>query len=109
MTIRRTALELPAGRSNKLLTLGRKEAAGVLQFVPILKQTYALRQQLTAIIDQEPPKAVGQQKIRNWIKRVRQGAIAMDSPTRCARPGIQGIRRYKPHSTFYISWLIQRL
>ena len=47
----------------------------LFQYAPQLKQAYALRQQLTAIFDQDLPKAQGQKKIRNWIRRVRLSGL----------------------------------
>lgn len=42
---------------------------------PKLKQAYDLRRQLTAIFDQAPSPAVGQRKIRAWIKRVQASGL----------------------------------
>lgn len=49
------------------------------KYTPKLKQTYDLRQQLTAIFDQAVSPAVGKRKIQAWIKRVQiSGLICFD-------------------------------
>ena len=47
----------------------------LFQHAPQLKQAYDLRQQLTAIFDQDLPKAVGQKKIRSWIEQIKQSGL----------------------------------
>lgn len=52
-----------------LTTEERRVLRKLFQHAPQLKQAYVLRQQLTAIFDQDLPKAHGQKKIRNWMQR----------------------------------------
>jgi transposase len=58
-----------------LTTEERRVLRKLFQHAPQLKQAYDLRQQLTAIFDQDLPKAVGRRKIRNWIGRVRRSGL----------------------------------
>jgi transposase len=67
----------------------------LFQHAPQLKQAYTLRQQLTAIFDQNLPKAVGQQKIRNWIERVRQSGL------KCFDPFLKTLERWWEEITNY--------
>jgi transposase len=73
----------------------RRVLRKLFQHAPQLKQAYTLRQQLTAIFDQELPKAVGQQKIRNWIKRVRQSGL------KCFDPFLKTLERWWEEITNY--------
>ena len=47
----------------------------LFRHAPQLKQAYALRKQLTTIFDQKISKAVGQRKIRAWIKQVEKSGL----------------------------------
>lgn len=58
-----------------LTTEERRVLRKLFQHAPQLKQAYNLRQQLTDIFDQDLPKAVGQRKIRAWVKRVKQSGL----------------------------------
>ena len=78
-----------------LTTEERRVLRRLFQLAPQLKQAYTLRQQLTAIFDQELPKAVGQQKIRNWIKRVRQSGL------KCFKPFLKTLERWWEEITNY--------
>ena len=78
-----------------LTTEERRVLRKLFQLAPQLKQAYTLRQQLTAIFDQELPKAVGQQKIRNWIKRVRQSGL------KCFKPFLKTLERWWEEITNY--------
>lgn len=73
----------------------RRVLRKLFQHAPQLKQAYTLRQQLTAIFDQNLPKAVGQQKIRNWIKRVRQSGL------KCFDKFLQTLERWWEEITNY--------
>jgi len=58
-----------------LTTEERRILRKLFQHAPQLKQAYELRQQLTAIFDQDLPKTLGQKKIRTWIEHVRQSGL----------------------------------
>lgn len=60
---------------DELTTEEQRVLRKLFQYAPQLKHAYALRQQLTAIFDQDLSKVQGQKKIRNWIKRVRQSGL----------------------------------
>jgi transposase len=62
-------------QSDELTAEERRVLRKLFQHAPQLKQAYALRQQLTAIFDQDLPKAQGQKKIRNWMQRVQQSGL----------------------------------
>ena len=47
----------------------------LFKHAPQLKQAYILRDQLTTIFDQKISKAVGQRKIRAWIRRVEKSGL----------------------------------
>lgn len=47
----------------------------LFKHTPQLKQAYVLRDQLTTIFDQKISKAVGQRKIRAWIRRVQKSGL----------------------------------
>ena len=67
----------------------------LFQHAPQLKQAYPLRLQLTAIFDQDLPKTVGQRKIHNWIKRVRQSGL------KCFDPFLKTLERWWEEITLY--------
>ena len=73
----------------------RRVLRKLFQHAPRLKQAYTLRQQLTAIFDQDLPKAVGQKKIRNWIERVRQSGL------KCFDPFLKTLERWWEEITNY--------
>ena len=73
----------------------RRVLRKLFQYAPQLKQAYELRQQLTAIFDQDLPKAVGQRKIRNWIRRVRLSGL------KCFDPFLKTLERWWEEITHY--------
>ena len=78
-----------------LTTEERRVLRKLFQHAPQLKQAYTLRQHLTAIFDQNLSKAVGQRKIRNWIKRVRQSGL------KCFDPFLKTLERWWEEITNY--------
>jgi len=57
-------------------------------YAPILKQAYALQQQLTTIFDQRISPAAAKTKIRAWIKRVARSGL------RCFDPFLNTLARW---------------
>lgn len=53
----------------------RRVLRKLFKLAPQLKQAYVLREQLTTIFDQKISKAVGQRKIRAWIRRVEKSGL----------------------------------
>lgn len=62
-------------QSDELTSEERRVLRKLFQHAPQLKQAYELREQLTAIFDQDLSKAQGQKKIRTWMQRVRQSGL----------------------------------